>query len=224
MAISIVLDLIVLVIIAVFALISAKRGFVRTLIEIVGFVLVILLANSVSTPLADYTYDKAIEPTIIKSVEGLEIQNNISSMEANALPDFVAAIVGQETITDFQNQINENINSGIDTAISTASQNVIKPITTGILSMLFVVIISIVLLFVVNILAKLINKLFSFSVVGKVNRTLGAVLGGIKGVIIAIVFCTLVALIVSIIENGFLIFTQEAINNTLIFKLLCLKF
>ena len=224
MVISIVLDLIVLAIIAVFALISAKRGFVRTLIEIVGFVLVLLLANSVSTPLADFTYDKAVEPSIIKSVENFEIQNSAGALDEMVLPEFITTVIGQETITDFQTKINENINNGIDTAVTTASQNVIKPLVTSFLSMFFVVVITIVLLFIVNLLAKLINKLFSFSVVGKLNRSLGAVLGGIKGIIISIVFCTLVALIVSLTENGFLIFTKDAIENTFLFKLFCLKF
>ena len=66
---SFILDLIVIAIIIVFALISAKKGFVRTIIEIVGFVLVILFANNVSPVLSNVTYDKLIEPAIIESIE-----------------------------------------------------------------------------------------------------------------------------------------------------------
>lgn len=221
---NIILDLIVIAIIAVFAFLSAKRGFVRTLIEIVGFVLVILLANSVSTPLANLTYDKAVEPAIIKSVEGIQADSNTAvNIEVEALPSFVKNIADDGgVISDFENKIAENINSGIETAVATASQNVIKPVVTNILSLIYVLIITVVLLFIVNILANVINKLFSFSIIGKANKTLGGILGIIKGVIIAFVFCTLISLIVSFTENGFLIFTNEAISNSYIFKLLCL--
>ena len=67
----IILDLIVIAVIFIFILVSAKKGFVRSLIEIVGFVLVIMLSNTVSTPLANITYDKFIEPSIIESSQKL---------------------------------------------------------------------------------------------------------------------------------------------------------
>ena len=224
MGMNIILDLIVIAIIVIFALISAKRGFVRTLIEIVGFILVIIIANTASTPLADLTYDKAVEPAIIKSIEGMQLESgNIANLEAEGLPAIVQSVLGEEAIADFQQNITQNINSGISSAATNASQTVIKPLIINILSMLYVVIISVVLLFVVGILANLINKLFSFSVVGKINSSLGAVLGAVKGIIISMIVCTLITLIVSLTENGFLIFTEEAINNSFIFKLLCLK-
>lgn len=221
MGLSIILDLIVVAIIVIFALISAKRGFVRTLIELVGFVLVIILANSISTPLANLTYDKAVEPAIIKSVESMQLESG--NIEADALPAIIQNVMGEDVIADFQQKLTQNINSGINTAVTNASQTVVKPLVTNILSMIYVITISVVLLFVVGILANLINKLFSFSVVGRVNSSLGAVLGAVKGIIISMVVCTLIALIVSLTENGFLIFTEDAINNSYIFKLLCLK-
>ena len=62
------LDLIVLAIIAAVALISARRGFVRVAIELVGFIAAIFITFTISTPLASLTYDKIIEPPIVSSV------------------------------------------------------------------------------------------------------------------------------------------------------------
>ena len=59
------LDLIVLAIIAAVALISARRGFVRVAIELVGFIAAIFITFTISTPLASLTYDKIIEPPIV---------------------------------------------------------------------------------------------------------------------------------------------------------------
>lgn len=222
---GIILDLIVIAIVALFAFLSAKRGFVRTLIEIVGFVIVVLLANAVSGPLADYTYDKTVEPTLVKSVSGVVSESTSSiSINMDSLPGIVKNTIGTDVLTNFENSISDNLSSGAESAVASASQTIIKPVVSGILSMIYILIISIVLLFVVKILARIINKMFSFSIIGKANSILGGVLGIAKGLVIAFIFCTLVALIVSFTENGFAIFTDTAINESHIFKLLCFNY
>lgn len=221
---SFVLDLVVLAIIAVFALLSAKKGFVRTIIEIVGFVVVILLANNISPVVSDYTYDKLVEPAIISSVEKMQVGNSLTNFSLDNMPSLVGKILGNNfDISGFQSIINENINNGIKSAVTSASQTVVKPVVTGIFDLIFMLIITFVLLFVVNFLAKLINKLFSFSLVGKANKILGAILGIIKGVAVSAIFCTIISLIVPLTKEGFLIFTQANIDSSLIFKLLSYK-
>ncbi len=212
---SIILDLIVLAIVALFAFLSAKKGFVRTLIEIVGFVLVILFANSVSPMLSNATYDKLIEPAIIESVQNINIEENANLITQVNLPDFVSKILGEGIdLQAFQATVQENINNGVESAVSSASQAVIKPVVTGVITIIYALIIIVVLLIVVSFLATLINKLFSFSLIGKANKILGAVLGVIKGIIISAVFCSVVSLIVSLTPNGFLRFTPTAIISS----------
>ena len=62
---GIILDLIILAIIVIFAFLSAKKGFVRTLIELVGFFLAIFIASSISPAISNGVYDKFIEPAIV---------------------------------------------------------------------------------------------------------------------------------------------------------------
>lgn len=218
---GLILDLIVIAIIFVFALLSAKRGFVRTIIEIVGFVLVILFANSVSPVISDFTYDKLVEPSIVNSVEKMQENGTDLDISLDTMPKFVSNILGEGfDLSGFQNKINENISEGINSAITSASQTVVKPVVTGVLDVIFTIILTMVLSILVNLLAKFINKLFSFSLVGKANKILGAVLGIIKGVVICAIICTVISLIVSLTTNGILIFTQANIDSTNIFKLL----
>lgn len=225
----ILLDLIVIAIILLFAMISAKKGFVRTLVEVVGFIAVILLANNVSPMLSETTYNKFIEPAVVEKVtESLGELDvlQMSQVEINqeSIPSFVYKILGEDfSLENFQATINENLGNGIENAMSEASQTVIKPVITEILNVIFVILIVAVLSVVVKFLAKFLNKLFSFSFVGKANKILGAVLGTVKGIAIAVIFCSVVALIVPLTENGLLIFTESAINSTILFKLLTLS-
>lgn len=215
----IILDLILVAIIIVSVIISAKRGFVKVFVETVGFVAAVILAFTISTPLAEVTYDKIIEPPVVKAA--VNAVGESAEHEAwNALPEFLMNndFFGEE-INTFTQKISENIAEGTETAVKTASQEIVKPIAVKIFGLLYSVILVLVLSILVKFLAKLINGMFSFSVVGTLNRTLGGVLGAVKGIIIAIVICMVISLIISFTGKPLFIFTEENISNTYIFKL-----
>jgi len=65
---GIVLDLIILAIIGLCAFFAAKKGFVSTLLECVGFILAIILAVNLAGPIAAFTYDSAIKPSVVDSI------------------------------------------------------------------------------------------------------------------------------------------------------------
>ena len=222
---SIILDLIVLAIIVLTVLISAKRGFVRTLIELAGFIAAVFITFTISTPLADTTYDKIIEPSVVSSVTSVADTASISSAETvdtfwNELPEWIRSGVEKVGISkdSLNGSISENIGNGVQTAVESASQNVIKPAVTSTLALIYQVILIIVLLALVKPLAKLINKLFSFSVIGTANRILGGVVGVPKGIIYAVAFCLIITLIVSFTQNGFLIFTNDVMEKSFFFS------
>ena len=88
---GIVLDLIVIAIILIFCLISAKKGFVKTIVEAVGVVAAIILAFTFSSPLAATTYDKIIEPPILNAVssETTESSENAVQNIWDSMPKFI---------------------------------------------------------------------------------------------------------------------------------------
>ena len=221
---SIVLDLIVISIIILMILISAKRGFVRVAVEVAGFVAAIMLSFTLSATFADFTYQKVIEPAIVSSVENITVETTDSAAENtwNALPDFIKNNAGKLGINkdDITQDITENIGQSANDIVSSISENTIKPIAVSILKTLYSVILMLILMVIVKFLAKAINKLFSFSVIGKVNKILGGTLGAIKGIIFAWLFCAIIYLIISCTKNGIWIFNYDNIENTYLFKLL----
>ena len=219
---SIAIDLILIAVILFFVLTSARRGFVKVLIETAGFIAAVILAFTVSTPLAELTYDKIIEPPVIEAA--VNAVGESAEHEAwNALPDF---LINSEnsffgtTVNSFTEKITTNIGDGVEEAVKTASQEVVKPVAAKLIGLLYSVILIIVLSIVVKFLAKIINKLFSFSFVGNINRTLGGIVGFVKGTIIAVVICAVVSLILSFTGKPFLIFSEDTINQTYLFKFL----
>lgn len=237
------IDVVVLCIILLFVFISAKRGFVRSAVEAVGFIAAVLITFTISTPLSNITYDKIIEPPIMtaitasaeKSVSDFEgdfskipqetVKSTVSGAVDSAwdsLPAFLRGSAEKSGAVkeDVKNTLSENLKHGVTSAAETASQTVVKPVITKILSLIYSVFLLIVLMFLVKIIAKALNRVFSFSIIGTANSVLGGVLGIFKGAVIAILFCLLISAAVSFTENGFLIFTKDALKDAVLFKFL----
>ena len=217
---GIVIDLIIVAIILIVALISAKQGFVRVLIEVVGFVLALLLAFSISVPLADTTYQ---QPKIVES--GSESVNQSTNQTVDKmwenLPDFVTDNADTLGISKkaLAQSLNESSGDGTAAVLKDVSQRVVKPIATNVIEMIFSIILIIIFMFIVKILAKLINKMFSFSVIGKLNHFLGGIIGIAKGGIFAILVCEILLLVISF-TGGVWIFNNQNIEKTFVFQFL----
>ena len=224
MTAGIILDIIILAIIAVCIFLSAKHGFVRTLIEVAGFIAAFFIAFTVSSPLAGMTYDKIIEPSITSKVEQATESgvNAVASSVWNSFPQIIknhSSLIGVSE-QSFSNQVNETLSSGAsDTAVK-ISQNVAKPLITKIVSAFYCTIIAVVLIIVSKFLARALNKLFNISIIGKINSALGGVIGVFKGLAFSFVFCVIISIIVLLSKDGFWIFTPENIQLSNIFKLL----
>ncbi len=221
---SYILDGIIVLIILFFVFLSAKKGFVRTLIEVAGFVAAIVIAFTISSPIANATYDKLIQPSVVKTVQNVAndgISDATSAVDAVwvKMPAFITESrffnLSKESITTTVQD--RSANDSIQLA-QNISDSFVKPVATKLISVFLSVILVIILLFFVKFLAKFINKLFTFSVVGTINKTLGGILGIVKGTAVAIIFCLVISLILSFTKNGFLIFTYDAINSSYIFK------
>ncbi len=213
---GIILDLIIVAIIAVTAIISAKQGFVKTVIEVVGFLLAIYLSFTLSTPVANFVYDKAVEPTVVTAIEqGIDdaATNTVQSVHEK-LPKFIKNNLEFFGVSDEEltGHVNSSAAGGASSIAATVSEKVVAPIVVSVVKTIVSVVLFIILLFVVRILAKLINKLFSFSLVGTLNKVLGAVLGAVKGTIFAAVFCA-VAVFVGALAGGKIL---EAVDNSYI--------
>lgn len=116
------LDLIVIAIIAAVALISARRGFVRVVIELAGFIAAILITLTISTPLASLTYDKIIEPPIVSSVSKAtgDSVTQITDDTWNALPEFIRKY--SENVGFSKENINKSINENMGNGAVSAAK------------------------------------------------------------------------------------------------------
>lgn len=221
---SILIDLIIVAIFVLMIIISARQGFVKALTRLIGFAVVIAVVAVAVNPLADLTYQKAIEPSIVNAAGDLVIEGGDRAADSvwESLPTFITDNADDFGISKdkISNVVSDDTKIDAKETLQKISQELIKPAVVTVLEIFYSVILIIVLLFFVRIIANFLNKLFSFKLVGKINRFLGGALGVVKGLIIALIFCNAISLIVKFVPNGLWIFNSENIANAYIFNLL----
>lgn len=210
---SILLDLIIIAIIGICTLLSAKKGFVKTVIRLVGLILALVLSVTFSGPLSEFTYSKAVEPAVISAIDGVVsdvvdgAEGAVKEQVYETLPEFIKNNID---ISDFEINNDGSIAKNI-------TESAVEPIALTLLRAVFSIFLFLVFSIVSGFLAKVLNKIFSFSILGKANRILGGVVGAVQGIIFAVIFVLVVTVIVSL-SGGFLIFTPEAIDKTVLFN------
>ena len=216
------LDVIVVLIVVLAVYSSAKHGFVRTLIEVAGFAAAFLIAFTVSSPLADVTYDKIVEPSIISTAQNaVDEGDRVAEKLWDALPGLVkngSADFGFSK-DSFTRKVDTLVTDNASTSAVKISDNVLKPVITKIFGVFYSTVIVIAIIILTKVLAVWINKMFSFSVIGKVNAFLGGVVGVFKGVGFAVIFCMIISILI-IVFGEFFPFTAKNINSSNLFKIL----
>ena len=214
-----IIDLILIGVILFCVVSSAKKGFVRTFVEVAGLVVAVVVAFTVSRPLANVTYDKIIEPSVVKAIgeEAVLSADETADKIWESTPAFLRGNASKE---DIEAAISDFTKDGAEGSAASISQNVVKPIVASVLSTLYTVVLIIPLLIIVKLLARVLNRIFSISLVGRLNKLLGAAIGLLKGFAFALIICKIIMLIISFTDSGIWIFNIENIEKTYIFNFL----
>jgi len=220
--VALILDLIIVAIFVVSIIITAKRGFVKSVSLILGFFLAIFAAMTISGPLSEFIYDKAVEPSIVRTIEKTITSSVDSTKEGlvngvnDALPGFIKNSVKFDK-SDLNNDIVDN--DAPKTIAENISRNSVRPITVSFIKVIASLALFVVLSIAFKFLSRILNKIFSFSIVGKLNRFLGGILGLVNGGIYAIIFILLTSFLISL-TGGFLIFNPTTVASSYLFNLI----
>ncbi len=207
---GVVLDIIVVGIVLLSAFMAAKKGFARTLVELVGYILAIVIAVGLSSVVADYTYDNVIKPAAVSAITDVVSEKGEDVLEN--IPSSIKSIAEMAGI-DFK-KIDKAVDESAENTAVRITETAIKPIASTLVKSLSIVIITVILFIVVGFLAKFINSFFKGVIFGTANKTLGAVLGGAKGLLYSVLLCVVISFIASVSKSDFFIFSPEAVSNS----------
>ena len=218
---GIILDIILVLLLAIFLYDGFKRGAVKSIIDIVGYVVVLMLTSWLAGILADAVFATFVQPSVLNEINQA-LQNSAGSDPASqvstlfkTLPSFVTNTlkfygVTQEYVTSTIQSSSNNISEDIMQSISPIFINLIKTVA---FSTLFIVLTSIFKVF-----SRTLNRIFNLPILKQINKLLGLVCGALKCVIIIFIACYIMQIILPMMNNTPEILSKSSIDSTIIFK------
>ncbi len=185
---SLAIDLCLLAVLLIAVLASAKKGLVRSVLELVAFVAAVFLAVQLCAPMAKACYETVLSERVeTKIQEELNEQENATafkkaSVVLESLPDFARHYA--ESSDAVAAQVAQQIANGAYSAEDTArllNENIAQPVCETVLSAILFLLLFAVLGGVFQWLASALSKLFKIPIVKNVNALLGGVFGAVKG-------------------------------------------
>lgn len=220
---ALIIDMVIIAIVAFVVWRSAAHGFVRTVIEMVGYILAALLSITLSGIAADSIYTNAIRPAVIESVEDQIYNASLNTEEQvdaiwEELPSFVTGTLDlfgskEKFVSDISGSI---VSQSADVSARVAD-SIVKPIVVNTVKMLLSTILFIVLFAAVKFLARHINRLFRLPLISSVNSLLGGAIGFAKAFIIIGLIVFIIKIAVASMGRLW-IFDEDLIKDTYLFR------
>ena len=200
-------DIIIVVMLILFTLIGALRGFLRTILNLVAAFFSALIANWLSAPVGTWFYTTFVRQSLLSNLEHEITQSGFSGAVANSLrslPDWVANMVSTAfaplgvSMDDLQKGVLIN-----DAQAQQIARSIEEPIGK-LLTALFAVIAAIILFVVLLLVLKLVvNGLIRLLRGGKrtpggIDRFFGGLFGFAEGILIVLAGIHIVYMIMSL--------------------------
>jgi uncharacterized membrane protein required for colicin V production len=201
-----IVDLIIGVIIILFLIIGYKKGLVFCLINLATFIVAIVLAFALCSPVAE----------LVKNTT--EIDENMKSFIVSHMPG------GEEIDLKANEQLPEPIRNAIDgsvTSINEAKEKAIDATATEITNNVLKAICFVAIFFLVKILMlvlKVVSRIFTkIPVIEQINTLGGMIVGALEGLILVYVIFGVISLISPMLTNKAIV---DSINDSFFGKMM----
>lgn len=214
-----ILDGVLLLIVIVTVALGYHRGFIRSVVQLVGLIAAVVIASSLSGSLSTLVYDSFVsEPLQNKVVEAVENAGSSAASERldsalDSLPLFLVNAINQnDQATQALDQLQNTVTDSATALAKTLVNNVIRPLAIGLFRVVLFILLVILLLVVVKLLTALIKPVTKLPVIRQADGLLGAAIGLLKAILFVLIAVSVMQLLAS---SGKLI-TMEQLQETLL--------
>lgn len=194
-----------------------KRGFVKSLTDLVSNLIAVLAARIISVKLAPGIFSAYFEESIYGTIKEkiAPVGDGITQQAQEALsviPDGFLSVAGIDK-SEVIGSLSEQVNSGGADVADALMTNIFLPIGTFILRIIIFVIAFVLCLLVMKLISMVLNKLAKLPVLKQANKAFGFVFGAVKGIIIVAVLCIICQIAAGFIGNETFV---SAVSNSLL--------
>lgn len=206
---------------------SAKKGFIRSLIEIIGFVVAAIFAYWLSQPIAQYIYQHFFRPSVVSAIaQQIEQITSAGSIKdqmdiiLSAAPPIFHEVAGAFGVSTYSvgTQLSSWLSEGAMPASQAIADGVIGPLITGVSGIFIMFILFILFVILVKAIAKFFDNLIGIITGSFLNKLLGGLLGVCKALFVTLIICNVLSVCVQIADESFTSFFAAQMETSLLFS------
>ncbi len=223
----IIMDVLTLLIIALFAFLGWRKGFFRSLVNVVGSIVLYLIAFFASKIASPILYTKFLGPYFTEKIE-LYIRNvgegvRIESVIINALskiPKFcknrlLQGIETEQFVEEIKKLAGNEVDKVGEIMVYDYIPRVLIPLMQGILFILLLLLLFFLLRSLILLLG---NHASKRGLIGRVDAVIGCICGAVLGIVIMLVFGFVAELIIGFTSDTLSWCSTAVIDRSLLFR------
>lgn len=219
-------DVVVVGIFLICIYLYAKKGFLRSVVLLVGRIAAIVIAILLSGAIASSIYTNTMEPKITQEIssridvatDNANVRDLITDATKTFPKAFQEAMLSLADINDeAMDKIDKSLDKSSDDIAKAISQEIIRPIIEFLVRIVLFAIFFAVLMIGVNLVAKMFGTLYNIPIIGQLNMLLGGVLGLINAVVILFLLVLTLKGVIIATGNDLIVINEQTIGNSTIF-------
>lgn len=210
--VSIILDIILVVTLILCVFEGYRKGFLKSLIGLIGKIVSIIVSAYISLPVAQYLYNNIISKRLASIVKTALMAPNQIEAISEFLSHPTISMLGSVGIA--LPSAEQLAGLGEDSAVRFFTSGPAADFLTSLIRIVLFVLLMFAFSIVVSIIIKIVGGITKLPLIGTVDKTLGLILGIAKGAIWVLIL-SLVIYVLAIVVQIELI-TTSTINNTYI--------
>lgn len=202
-------DAIILVIFLLFIILGVKRGFVRSVLDLVGTLAAMLVSMWFSGIAAQWVFSTFLQESLTRQIaEALQAAPAADAAEAvlSVVPEILRG--GLEAFGITPDAINQAV-AGTSGQAAAAVVAVLSPMVVSVLRGLFALVLFVFLLVIFRILSGVICRIFRLPVLRQLDKGLGILLGVAQAALITVLLCFCAQALISV-SSPWLVETIQA--------------
>lgn len=216
-----IVDIIIILIFGGIVISSVRKGFFKSLFELVGTLMSLIISRVLSEGFAPQAFDAFIRKgaeSYLENTLGTLGKTDYVSQAQQTLQSIPESLNGIMSLMGIDKQVMlekiESADLGGSNIIESLMSSVVEPVGTAIVQFVLFVILAVAVGFILKIAVKLLDSVIKkLPAVKQVNSVLGAVFGILRGIIVVAVISMLIGIVASFTGNEAFI---EIINNSVI--------
>lgn len=202
-------DAVIVVIFLLFIILGVKRGFVRSVLDLVGTLAAMLVSMWFSGIAAQWVFSTFLQESLTRQVaEALQAAPAADAADAvlSVVPEILRG--GLEAFGITSDAINQAV-AGTSGQAAAAVVAVLSPMVVSVLRGLFALVLFIFLLVIFRILSGVVCRIFRLPVLRQLDKGLGILLGITQAVLITVLLCFCAQALISV-SSPWLVETIQA--------------